>query len=230
LIKDPLTHMVRNSADHGLETPSERAEAGKQETGKVVLNAYHEGGHIIIQIKDDGRGINVEKLRAKMLASGMATEAEVAEMSDQQIQMQIFAAGFSTAEVVTAVSGRGVGMDVVRTNIEKIGGTVELSSEWGKGSTFTIKIPLTLAIVSALIVESCEDRFAIPQLSVVELVRASKESEHRIEMIKETPVLRLRNRLLPLVYLGDSLKLANASDHKLTEGAEVFVVVSQVGS
>ena len=230
LIKDPLTHMVRNSADHGLETPSERAEAGKQETGKVVLNAYHEGGHIIIQIKDDGRGINVEKLRAKMLASGMATEAEVAEMSDQQIQMQIFAAGFSTAEVVTAVSGRGVGMDVVRTNIEKIGGTVELSSECGKGSTFTIKIPLTLAIVSALIVESCEDLFAIPQLSVVELVRASKESEHRIEMIKETPVLRLRNRLLPLVYLGDSLKLANASDHKLTEGAEVFVVVSQVGS
>ncbi len=230
LIKDPLTHMVRNSADHGLETPSERAEAGKQETGKVVLNAYHEGGHIIIQIKDDGRGINVEKLRAKMVANGMGTEAEVAEMSDQQIQMQIFAAGFSTAEVVTAVSGRGVGMDVVRTNIEKIGGTVELSSEWGKGSTFTIKIPLTLAIVSALIVESCEDRFAIPQLSVVELVRASKESEHRIEMIKETPVLRLRNRLLPLVYLGDSLKLANASEHKLTEGAEVFVVVSQVGS
>ncbi len=229
LIKDPLTHMVRNSADHGLETPEERVEAGKPETGKVVLNAYHEGGHIIIQIKDDGRGINVEKLRAKMVANGMA-EADVDEMSDQQIQMQIFAAGFSTAEVVTAVSGRGVGMDVVRTNIEKIGGTVELHSEWGKGSTFTIKIPLTLAIVSALIVESCEDRFAIPQLSVVELVRASKESEHRIEMINETPVLRLRNRLLPLVYLGDSLKLANASEHKLTEGAEVFVVVSQVGS
>ncbi|MBL6951747.1 MAG: chemotaxis protein CheW [Alphaproteobacteria bacterium] len=230
MIKDPLTHMVRNSADHGLETPAERAAAGKTETGKVVLNAYHEGGHIIIQIKDDGRGINVEKLRAKMLSTGMATEAEVGEMTDQQIQMQIFAAGVSTAEKVTSVSGRGVGMDVVRTNIEKIGGTVELASQWGKGSTFTIKIPLTLAIVSALIVESCEDRFAIPQLSVVELVRASKESEHRIEMIKDTPVLRLRNRLLPLVYLGDCLKLANASEHELTEGAEVFVVVSQVGS
>ncbi|MBT4687362.1 MAG: response regulator [Rhodospirillaceae bacterium] len=230
LIKDPLTHMVRNSADHGLETPDEREAAGKMETGKVVLNAYHEGGHIIIQIKDDGRGINVEKLRAKMITSGMGSEAEVAEMTEQQIQMQIFAAGFSTAEQVTAVSGRGVGMDVVRTNIEKIGGTIELNSEWGKGSTFTIKIPLTLAIVSALIVESCDDRFAIPQLSVVELVRASKESEHRIEMIKETPVLRLRNRLLPLVYLGDCLNLKNASDHTLTEGAEVFVVVSQVGS
>ena len=230
LIKDPLTHMVRNSADHGLETPEERVAEGKAETGKIVLNAYHEGGHIIIQIKDDGRGINVEKLRAKMLASGAATEAEVDEMTEQQIQMQIFAAGFSTAEKVTAVSGRGVGMDVVRTNIEKIGGTVELDSTWGKGSTFTIKIPLTLAIVSALIVESCDDRFAIPQLSVVELVRASKESEHRIEMIKDTPVLRLRNRLLPLVYLGDCLNLADASEHVLTEGAEVFIVVSQVGS
>ncbi len=230
LIKDPLTHMVRNSADHGLETPEERVAAGKPETGKVVLNAYHEGGHIIIKIKDDGRGIDVEKSRAKMVSSGMASEAEAAEMSEQQIQMQIFFAGFSTAEVVTAVSGRGVGMDVVRTNIEKIGGTVELESQWGKGSSFTIKIPLTLAIVSALIVESCEDRFAIPQLSVVELVRASKESEHRIEMIKDTPVLRLRNRLLPLVYLGDCLNLANASEHELTEGAEVFVVVSQVGS
>ena len=230
LIKDPLTHMVRNSADHGLETPEERVAAGKPETGKVVLNAYHEGGHIIIKIKDDGRGIDVEKSRAKMVSSGMASEAEAAEMSEQQIQMQIFSAGFSTAEVVTAVSGRGVGMDVVRTNIEKIGGTVELESQWGKGSSFTIKIPLTLAIVSALIVESCEDRFAIPQLSVVELVRASKESEHRIEMIKDTPVLRLRNRLLPLVYLGDCLNLANASEHELTEGAEVFVVVSQVGS
>jgi two-component system chemotaxis sensor kinase CheA len=230
LIKDPLTHMVRNSADHGLETPDERIAAGKVETGKVILNAYHEGGHIIIQIKDDGRGINIEKLKAKMLSSGSATEAELEEMTEQQIQMQIFATGFSTAEQVTAVSGRGVGMDVVRTNIEKIGGTVELESVWGKGSTFTIKIPLTLAIVSALIVESCEDRFAIPQLSVVELVRASKDSEHRIEMIKDTPVLRLRNRLLPLVYLGDCLKLANADEHVLTEGAEVFVVVSQVGS
>ncbi|MDA1100701.1 MAG: hybrid sensor histidine kinase/response regulator [Proteobacteria bacterium] len=230
LIKDPLTHMVRNSADHGLETLEERIAAGKMGTGKIVLNAYHEGGHIIIKIRDDGRGINVEKLRAKMLSSGVASEAEIGEMTEQQIQMQIFAAGFSTADKVTAVSGRGVGMDVVRTNIEKIGGTIELESQWGKGSTFTIKIPLTLAIVSALIVESCGDRFAIPQLSVVELVRASKESEHRIEMIKDTPVLRLRNRLLPLVYLGECLKLADASKLELTEGAEVFVVVSQVGS
>ncbi|MDP6567205.1 MAG: chemotaxis protein CheW [Alphaproteobacteria bacterium] len=230
LIKDPLTHMVRNSADHGLEIPADRLAAGKPEVGKIVLNAYHEGGHIIIEIKDDGRGIDVARLRQKMLDTGIASEAELEEMSDQQIQKQIFAAGFSTAEKVTAVSGRGVGMDVVRTNIEKIGGTIDLKSVWGRGSTFTIKIPLTLAIVSALIVECCSDRFAIPQLSVVELVRASKESEHRIEMINETPVLRLRNRLLPLVYLGDCLNLADAENHKLTEGAEVFVVVTQVGT
>ena len=187
LIKDPLTHMVRNSADHGLEMPDERVSAGKPETGQVVLNAYHEGGHIIIQISDDGKGLNTDRIRAKCVENGLASEGELDGMNDQQVQQYIFKPGFSTADAVTAVSGRGVGMDVVRTNIEKIGGTVELNSTEGKGTIFTIKIPLTLAIVSALIVECCKERFAIPQLSVVELVRTSAHSEHKIEHINETP-------------------------------------------
>ena len=154
LIKDPLTHMVRNSGDHGLETPAERRAAGKPETGRITLNAFHEGGHIIIEIADDGRGLPLDRIRTKVLANGLATEAELAGMTEAQMQRFIFRAGFSTAAVVTAVSGRGVGMDVVKTNIEQIGGTIELKSVPGAGTTFTIKIPLTLAIVSALIVEA----------------------------------------------------------------------------
>ena len=212
LIKDPLTHMVRNSADHGLEEPAGRTEAGKPETGVVVLSAFHEGGHIIIEIADDGRGLNMDRIVNKILENDMATESEVENMTDSQIQQFIMKAGFSTAEKVTNVSGRGVGMDVVRTNIEKIGGTIELKSEEGKGSTFTIKIPLTLAIVSALIVECASERFAIPQISVLELVRASSHSENNIEMINDSPVLRLRNRLLPLVHLRTLLNLEVTED------------------
>lgn len=192
MIKDPLTHMIRNSGDHGIEQPAERLAAGKPETGKIVLNAFHEGGHIIIKIQDDGRGIAIDKVREKAIANELATVAELDAMSPKQIMQFIFKAGFSTAEKVTNVSGRGVGMDVVRTNIEKIGGNVELQSEPGVGSTFVVKIPLTLAIVSALIVESGGERFAVPQLSVDELVRVSDESEHRIEQVNDTPVLRLR--------------------------------------
>ncbi|MBL4907406.1 MAG: chemotaxis protein CheA, partial [Sneathiella sp.] len=236
LIKDPLTHMVRNSADHGLETPEERVAAGKKETGRVILDAYHEGGHIIITITDDGRGLNSEKIKAKVLENGLATEGELESMSLQQIQNFIMRAGFSTAEKVTNVSGRGVGMDVVRSNIEKIGGTIELKSEEGKGSTFTIKIPLTLAIVSALIVECCGERFAVPQISVVELVRASTDgrSDNTIEMINETPVLRLRDRLLPLVHLNEILRLQTAADEVAEQseikGSEDFIIVTQVGA
>jgi len=226
LIKDPLTHMVRNSADHGLEMPADRAAAGKQELGTVVLSAYHEGGHIIISIVDDGRGLNTARIIQKILDNELATESEVENMTDQQIHMHIFKAGFSTAEKVTSVSGRGVGMDVVRTNIEKIGGTIDLKSVEGKGSTFAIKIPLTLAIVSALVVECSSERFAIPQISVLELVRASSESENAIEVINESPVLRLRNRLLPLVSLHDLLQLGEKKDDVADE---LFIVVAQVG-
>ncbi len=232
LIKDPLTHMVRNSADHGLESPEQRIATGKPETGVIRLNAYHEGGHIIIEILDDGRGLNMEKIKTKAIANGLATEADIEGMSDQQIQQFILKPGFSTAEKITSVSGRGVGMDVVRTNIEKIGGTIEFSSKEGKGSTFTIKIPLTLAIVSALIVECGGERFAIPQISVLELVRASANSESTIEMINEAPVLRLRDRLLPLVVLGQLLGLGNSAEWsgKRLVQEERFVVVCQVGT
>ncbi|MDW3207124.1 MAG: chemotaxis protein CheW [Alphaproteobacteria bacterium] len=228
IIKDPLTHMVRNSADHGIEMPAERVAAGKSETGTITLNAFHEGGHILIEIKDDGKGLAADKIKAKAIANGLATESELEQMSEHQIQQFIFAAGFSTAAQVTSVSGRGVGMDVVKSNIDKIGGTVELKSTEGKGTTFTIKIPLTLAIVSALIVECGAERFAIPQISVVELVRASADAEHKIEMIHGTPVLRLRNRLLPLVNLRKLLDVEGADD--MTDLDEAFIVVSQVGA
>ncbi|MCW5750617.1 MAG: chemotaxis protein CheW [Alphaproteobacteria bacterium] len=228
LIKDPLTHMVRNSADHGLERPQERLKAGKPETGHITLNAFHEGGHIIIEIRDDGRGLDVGRIRAKAIEQGLAIQQELDGMAEQQVLQFIFRPGFSTAAKVTSVSGRGVGMDVVRTNIEKIGGTVDLKSDKGKGTTFTIKIPLTLAIVSALIVECVGERFAIPQISVVELVRVSEDSEHRIERISETPVLRLRDRLLPLVFLDRVLALADEAGSNRKN--EAFVVVVQVGS
>ncbi|MBH5403183.1 chemotaxis protein CheA, partial [Bradyrhizobium sp. CNPSo 4010] len=227
LIKDPLTHMVRNSADHGLETPAERLAAGKGEQGTIRLSAYHEGGHIIICIADNGRGLNTEKIKAKALSSGLVTEAELEKMSEAQIHKFIFAPGFSTAAAITSVSGRGVGMDVVRTNIDQIGGTIDIKSVAGEGSSVTIKIPLTLAIVSALIVEAAGDRFAIPQLSVVELVRARANSEHRIERIKDTAVLRLRNKLLPLIHLKKLLKI---DDGAASDPENGFIVVTQVGS
>src|SRR6187431_1522909 len=227
LIKDPLTHMVRNSADHGLETPAERLASGKGEQGTIRLSAYHEGGHIIICIADNGRGLNTERIKAKALQNGLVSEAELEKMTEAQIHKFIFAPGFSTAATVTSVSGRGVGMDVVRTNIDQIGGTIDIKSVAGEGSSVTIKIPLTLAIVSALIVEAAGDRFAIPQLAVVELVRARANSEHRIERIKDTAVLRLRNKLLPLIHLKKLLKIDDGSTSDPENG---FIVVTQVGS
>ena len=226
LIKDPLTHMVRNSADHGLETTAGRIAAGKSETGKVLLSAYHQGGHIILEIEDDGRGLNAERIKAKALENGLATQAELDKMTDVQIQKFIFKAGFSTAQKVTNVSGRGVGMDVVRTNIELIGGSVDVTSVEGQGSTFFIKIPLTLAIISALIVEASGQRFAVPQIAVVELVRAQAESDHRIEVINDTPVLRLRNKLLPLIHLSKLLMLAD-NDEAMDEHVPVDGAVDE---
>lgn len=223
LIKDPLTHMVRNCADHALETPEERIAAGKSEFGTITLQAYHEGGHIIIKIKDDGRGIPVEKVSRKALEKGVVTQEQLNSMTPYQIQSLIFKAGFSTAEQVTSVSGRGVGMDVVRTNIEKIGGTISVESVEGKGTSFIIKIPLTLAIVSAFVVDSGKQKFAIPQINVVEIIHLGQSAEsHRVENINGTPMLRLRERIYPMVSLssviGESAK------------SEDTVLVCQVGS
>jgi two-component system, chemotaxis family, sensor kinase CheA len=234
LVKDPFTHMVRNAADHGIEMPEERRRVGKPEAGVIRLAAHHEGGHIIIEVSDDGRGLNLEKIKSKALANGLVRESDLAEMSDKQIYQFVFNAGFSTAEKVTSVSGRGVGMDVVRTNIEKIGGTIELNSVAGEGSKITVKIPLTLAIVSGLIVSAGRIRFALPQICVVEMVRVNGSGEARIETIRETPLLRLRDKLLPLVNLRALLRIdpANHTDDAAdpTDGtSDGFVVVTQVG-
>jgi two-component system chemotaxis sensor kinase CheA len=226
LIKDPLTHMVRNSADHGLESAEERRAVGKPEHGLIRLSAYHEGGYIIIRIADDGRGLDTAQIKAKAIAQGLVSEFDAEKLPEAQIHKFIFAPGFSTAAKVTNVSGRGVGMDVVRNNIDQIGGMIDVKSVAGAGSSFTIKIPLTLAIVAALIVEAGGHRFAIPQLSVVELVRARSGSEHRIESIKDTRVLRLRDKLLPLISLRQLFGLH-------TDAGEInagFIVVTQVGS
>ncbi len=241
MIKDPLTHMVRNSADHGIEGPADRSKAGKPETGTIILNAFHEGGHILIEISDDGKGLSTDRIKKKILEKNLATPEELEGMSIQQVQQFIFKAGFSTAEKITSVSGRGVGMDVVRTNIEKIGGSIELRSVEGKGTKFIIKIPLTLAIVSALIVEAGGEKFAIPQLGVRELVMANQTGQHRIETIKGTPVLRLRDHLLPLVSLSELLKIspakstADTAKENNSAAAAVarnnrYVIVTQVGA
>jgi two-component system, chemotaxis family, sensor kinase CheA len=225
LIKDPLTHMIRNSADHGLDTPAERRAAGKPERGRIRLAAWHEGGFIIIQVSDDGRGLNLERIKAKALAQGLTSETELQKLPEAQIYKFIFVPGFSTAAKVTSISGRGVGMDVVRNNIDQIGGTIYVRSVPGVGSSFTVKIPLTLAIVSALIVQAGVSRFAIPQLAVVELVNARNGGDHRIERIKDTAVFRLRDKLMPLARL-DGLLAVNM-DAPVDSG---FVVVMQVGT
>jgi len=206
-IKDPLTHIVRNSVDHGIETPPKRVAAGKSAEGRLSLRAYHEGGQVIIEISDDGAGLDSEKLRRKAVEKGLITPEQAAKMSEREATNLIFLPGFSTAEKVTNVSGRGVGMDVVKTNIDKIGGTVDVQSKPGAGTTVRMKIPLTLAIIPALIVTNRGERYAIPQISLLELVRLeSEDAKKRIELIQGVPVYRLRGRLLPLVYLDRELR------------------------
>ncbi len=224
IIRDPLTHMVRNSADHGLESPEERRAAGKAAKGTIRLSAYQASGQIVIEIADDGRGLNSEKIRRRAVEVGLISESE--RPTEAQLQKLIFAPGFTTAEKVTNVSGRGVGMDVVKTNIDQIGGTVDLRSVSGRGSTFSIKIPLTLAIVPALVVESHGERFAIPQVAVIELVHRGSGSANTVEKINGALVLRLRDKLLPLLSLGQMLKLPKPA----SANGESFVVVMQVGA
>jgi chemotaxis protein histidine kinase CheA len=212
-IKDPLTHLVRNSVDHGIETPEARIAAGKNPEGRLFLRAFHEGGQVNIEIIDDGAGLDYEKIRSKAMQKGMITADQAARMTEREIATLIWLPGFSTADKVTNVSGRGVGMDVVKTNIEKIGGTVDVQSKPGQGSTVRMKIPLTLAIIPALIVTTAGDRYAIPQVSLLELVRLEGEQARKgIELVNGAPVYRLRGRLLPLVYLNRELEV-NTSTH-----------------
>lgn len=206
-IKDPLTHLVRNAVDHGIERPEVRQAAGKSPEGLLFLNAFHEGGQVNIEISDDGAGLDLERVRNKAIQKGLITADQSVRMSEREITNLIFLPGFSTAEKVTNVSGRGVGMDVVRTHIEKIGGTVDVQTKAGQGVMVRMKIPLTLAIIPALIVTSAGERYAIPQVSLLELVRIEEgEDVKGIEMIHGAPVYRLRGRLLPLVYLNRELK------------------------
>ncbi len=222
LIRDPITHMVRNAADHGIEPAAERARLGKSASGRISVNAFHEGGHVVIEVSDDGRGFALDRIKARAIGSGLASEADLGVLSDREICDFVFRPGFSTAEKVTAISGRGVGLDVVRANLERLGGTIEIESGEGRGTAFKIVLPLTLAIVSALIVESGGERFALPQMSVLELVQAGPGAEHKVEWLNRAPVLRLRDRLLPLVSLAELLGRAR------DEGAhEPLIVVTE---
>ena len=220
-IKDPLTHLVRNAVDHGIESPEAREAAGKPAEGRLLLRAFHEGGQVNIEIADDGRGIDVERLRATAIERGVVTAEHAARMTERQVHDLVFAPGFSTAERVTNVSGRGVGMDVVRTNIERIGGTVDLQSRPGEGTTFRIKIPLTLAIIPALVVGCGGQRYAIPQVSLLELVRTGGDGRG-IEHIHGAPVYRLRGELLPLVDLRAELE---ADGEHVVAGDSTIVVL-----
>ncbi|HTZ82804.1 MAG TPA: chemotaxis protein CheW [Candidatus Acidoferrales bacterium] len=229
-IKDPLTHLVRNCVDHGIEAPETRKQVGKPVTGVLKLRAFHEGGQVNIEITDDGAGLNVARIREKAIERGVISAQQAGRMSDRDIFNLIFLPGFSTAEKVTNVSGRGVGMDVVKTNVEKIGGTVDVQSTAGRGTTVKIKIPLTLAIIPALMVTSGGERFAIPQVSLLELVRLEAgDSGKGIEMVQGAPVHRLRGRLLPLVHLDRELQLHIGGNKKKAEGPTNIVVVQADG-
>ena len=230
LIRAPLAHMVRNCADHGLEMPAARIRAGKPAQGTIRLNSYHEGGTVVIEVGDDGDGLPTDKIRDRAIAQQLVTASDIASWGERQLHRLIFMPGLSTAASVTAVSGRGVGMDVVQTNIEQLGGTVEVSSLRGSGVTFTARIPLTLAIISALVVEAGGQRFALPQTCIVELVRVEADAQDDgvhpvVEHVDGTPVLRLREKLLPLVSLAKLLGL-QASPHK---AAAMTIVVAQLG-
>ena len=225
-IKDPLTHIIRNSVDHGIETPEARKSAGKAEEGRLYLRAFHEGGQVNIEIVDDGAGINIERVKRKAVERGLITADQAARMTEREATNLIFLPGFSTAEKVTNVSGRGVGMDVVKTNIERIGGTVDVQSRPGQGTSLRIKIPLTLAIIPALIITSGGERFAIPQVSLLELVRLEGEQGRtRIESVHGAPVYRLRGNLLPLVHLNRELGTAADAQSAGANGTVNIVVL-----
>lgn len=205
---DPLTHLVRNAVDHGLEMPEERLNSGKTRMGTIKLKAYHESGYVNIDVIDDGKGINTEIIRRKAFEKGFISKADMSVLGEQESLQLLFKPGFSTADEITDISGRGVGMDVVKTNIEKLGGKIEIFTNIGKGTTFRLLLPLTLAIIPSLIVEAENQKFALPQINVQEIVRIkASDPARRIEFINNSEVLRLRGKLLPIVQLADVLGL-----------------------
>jgi two-component system, chemotaxis family, sensor kinase CheA len=227
-IKDPLTHIIRNSIDHGVEAPDVRLKKGKPEEGCLFMRAYHEGGQVNIEIRDDGNGVDPERVKRKAIEKGLITAEQSARMSEREAVALIFLPGFSTAEKVTNVSGRGVGMDVVKTNVEKIGGTVDVQSKLGEGTTLRVKIPLTLAIIPALVVSSGGERFAIPQVSLLELVRLEGNNA-KIETIQGAPIYRLRGKLLPLVYINSIMNIQTTDEQKAEMGGAQNIVVLRAG-
>ncbi len=232
-IKDPLTHVVRNCIDHGVETPETRAAAGKAPEGRLLLRAFHEGGQVTIEVSDDGAGIDTAATKRKALERGLITPDQARGMSDQEAMNLIFLPGLSTAAKITSMSGRGVGMDVVRTNIEQIGGKVSIHSQAGAGTTVKMRIPLTLAIMTALVVTSGNECYAIPQVNVLELVHLDGEdASSRIEMMCDAAVYRLRGELLPLVWMETELALDRRTRpfERLAEGATANIVVLQADS
>jgi two-component system, chemotaxis family, sensor kinase CheA len=224
-LQDPLTHMVRNSADHGIESPDVRRASGKAAVGRITLNAYHEAGHVIVEVTDDGKGIDAGQVRRTAIERGLVSKEAVHAMSDCQVLRLVFEPGFSTAASVTHISGRGVGMDVVRSNIERVGGAVDLQSVGGQGCTIRVRLPLTLAIVSSLIISARGETFAFPQASVLELIRLSDDQLGRFDVLHDVRLFRLRDDLVPVVRLGDALGLpANES------GAVATLVICQAGA
>ncbi len=231
LIKDPLIHMVRNAVDHGIEMPQDRVASGKSEAGHIHLHAAQEGGFIFIRMRDDGRGLQLERLKHKAVQAGVLTEADAATMTPAQAHKLIFHAGLSTTDTTTSVSGRGVGMDVVKANIERIGGTIEIESTPGQGSEFIIKIPLTLAIISALLVQSGPEKFAFPQSAALELIRVGSDSDYQISHIQNARTLRWRDELVTLADLHDALELpARPALDAETPAADQFVILTKIGT
>ena len=227
-IKDPLTHIVRNSCDHGIEPPDVRAKAGKSLQGKLTLRAFHEGGNVIIEIADDGGGIDPQKVKRKALEKGLLRPEQGERMRDFELVNLVFLPGFSTAASVSNISGRGVGMDVVKTNIEKIGGAVDLLSRPGQGTTVKVRIPLTLAIIPGLVITSGDERFVIPQASLIELLRLEgTDKAKQIEWIQGAPVCRRRGKLLPLVFLNDALKLERMKADDLSDVFNIIVLQAE---
>jgi two-component system chemotaxis sensor kinase CheA len=222
-IKGSLLHLVRNSVDHGIESPDVREERGKPRAGKLKLRAHHDGGSVVIEVRDDGSGLDQERIIDRALEAGLITKEQGLRLSRQEIDALVFQPGFSTASEVTNISGRGVGLDVVRANVESMGGSIELQSEPGQSTSFRVKIPLTLAIVSVLLVKAESHRIAIPQASVVELIRLEEGKEgSRIEDLGGVPVFRLRGKLLPLVFLDHELGLD--PNHEVPDGANIVVL------